>query len=99
MAVSETIPSRDRVFGIPIDRLSLFQSLLMATAFGLMVSFAMCFVAIFTLLFYNELGHHSVDMADAYLYVAFPAGGVALCVAEVVMFSKWLRRKIAGRQG
>lgn len=97
MAVSETIPSRNRIFGIPIDRLSLFQSLLMATAFGFMVFFATCFVAIFALLFYNELGHHAVDMADAYLYVAFPAGVVALCVAEIVMFSMWMRRKIAGR--
>lgn len=97
MAVSETIPSGNRVFGIPIDRLSLFQSLLMATAFGFMVFFATCFVAIFALLFYNELGHHAVDMADAYLYAGFPAGVVALCGAEIFMFSMWLRRKIAGR--
>lgn len=97
MAVSEAIPSRNRIFGIPIDRLSLFQSLLMATAFGFMVFFATCFVAIFTLLFYNELGHHTVDMADAYLYAGFPAGVVALCAAEIVMFGMWLRRKIAGR--
>ncbi len=97
MAVSEIIPSRNKIFGIPIDRLNLFQSLLMATAFGFMVFFATCFVAIFVLLFYNELGHHSVDMADAYLYAAFPAGVLALCVAEVVMFGMWLRRKLAGR--
>ena len=97
MALSKTIPSRNRIFGIPIDRLNLFQSLLMATAFGFMVFFATCFVAIFVLLFYNELGHHTVDMADAYLYVAFPAGVAALCLAEAFMFSMWLRRKIAGR--
>jgi hypothetical protein len=97
MAVSETIPSRNRIFGIPIDRLNLFQSLLMATAFGFMVFFATCFVAIFVLLFYNELGHHRVDMADAYLYAAFPAGVVALAVAELVMFGFWLRRKISNR--
>jgi hypothetical protein len=97
MAVSETIPSRNRIFGIPIDRLNLFQSLLMATAFGFMVFFATCFIAIFALLFYNELGHHTVDMADAYLYAAFPAGVVALAVAELVMFGFWLRRKISGR--
>jgi hypothetical protein len=97
MALSETIPSRTKIFGIPVGELSLFQSLLMATAFGFMVFFATCFVAIFSLLFYNELGHHTVDMADAYLYAAFPAGLVALAIAELVMLGLWLRRKILGR--
>ena len=97
MAVSETVPSESKLFGIPIGRLSLFQSALMAAAFGFMVFFATCFVAIFALLFYNELGHHSVDMADAYLYFAFPAGVAALCLAEIVMVGNWARRKIAGR--
>jgi hypothetical protein len=62
-----------------------------------MVFFATCFIAIFVLLFYNELGHHAVDMADTYRYVAFPVGLVALCVAEAVMFGFWLRRKLSGR--
>lgn len=97
MAMSETIPSQTRIFGIPVGELSLFQSLLMATAFGFMVFFATCFIAIFGLLFYNEIGHHAVDMADTYRYVAFPAGVVSLAVALVVMFGLWLRRKISGR--
>jgi hypothetical protein len=96
MAVSETIPSRNNLFGIPVGRLSLFQSVLMATAFGFMVFFASCFVAIFSLLFYNEFGHHTVDMADAYLYVAFPLGVLALVVALAVMVGLWVRRKVSG---
>jgi hypothetical protein len=80
-----------------MGELSLFQSLLMATAFGFMVFFATCFIAIFGLLFYNEIGHHAIDMADTYRYVAFPAGLVALTVALAVVLGMWLRRKISGR--
>jgi hypothetical protein len=97
MAVSETISSRGRIFGIPLGDLGLFQSLLMATAFGFMVFFATCFVAIFSLLFYNEIGHHTVNMADSYRYVAFPVGLAALVVALVVLLGLWARRKISGR--
>ena len=69
----------------------------MAFAFGFMVFFATCFVAIMTLLFYNTAGHHAVDMADSYRYVAFPAGLVALGFALVLLLGLWVRRKIAGR--
>jgi hypothetical protein len=97
IAVSETIPSRGKIFGIPLGDLGFFQSLLMATAFGFLVFFATCFIAIFSLLFYNEAGHHTVDMADAYLYVAFPAGLVALAIGLIVLMGMWARRKITGR--
>ena len=90
-----------RVFGIPLGELGLFSSLLMAFAFGFLVFFSTCFVAILSLLFYNSwgnsAGHHAVDMADSYRYVAFPAGLVALGFALVVLLGLWLRRKIAGR--
>jgi len=69
----------------------------MAFAFGFMVFFATCFVAIMTLLFYNTAGHHAVNMADSYRYVAFPAGLVALGFALVLLLGLWVRRKIAGR--
>lgn len=97
MAVSESIPREGKIFGIPVGELGLFQSLLMATAFGFMVFFATCFVAIFSLLFYNELGHHAVDMADAYRDVAFPVGLAALVIALAVMLGLWAKRKISGR--
>jgi len=86
-----------RIFGIPLGELGLFSSLLMAFAFGFLVFFATCFVAILSLLFYNSAGHHSVNMADSYRYFALPAGLVALAFALVVLLSLWVRRKISGR--
>jgi hypothetical protein len=86
-----------RVFGIPLGNLGLFTSLLMAFAFGFLVFFATCFVAILSLLFYNSAGHHSVNMADSYRYFALPAGLAALGFALVVLLGLWVRRKVAGR--
>lgn len=97
MAVSETIPSRGKIFGIPLGDLNLFVSFLLALVFSFLVFFATCFIAIFSLLIYNEAGHHAVDMADAYKYAAFPAGLAALAVGLVVMLGLWMRRKISGR--
>ncbi|MFZ0662025.1 MAG: hypothetical protein WAM66_04985 [Acidobacteriaceae bacterium] len=93
--MSETIPSRGKLFGIPLGELGLFSCLFMGVAFGVMVFFATCFFAIFSLLFYNELGHHAVDLADAYRDVAFPVGVVALVAGVAVMFGMWLRRKLS----
>ncbi len=86
-----------RIFGIPLGEMGLFSSLVMAIAFGFLVFFLTCFVAIVSLLFYNSAGHHAVDMADSYRYVAFPSGLVALGLALVVLLGLWVRRKIAGR--
>ena len=86
-----------KVFGVPLGDLGLFSSLLIAFAFGFLVFFATCFVAIFSLLFYNAAGHHAVNMADSYRYIAFPAGLVALALALVVLLGFWVRRKFSGR--
>jgi TRAP-type C4-dicarboxylate transport system permease small subunit len=86
-----------RVFGIPLGELGLFSSLLMAVSFGFLVFFATCFAAIMSLLFYNTIGHHAIDMADSYRYVALPAGFAALGFALVLLLGLWVRRKIAGR--
>lgn len=96
-AVNESVSSRSRVFGIPLGELGFFQSLFLATAFACVIFFATCFVAIVSLLIYNEAGHHAVDMADTYLYAAFPAGAVALIVGLLVLLGFWLRRKFSGR--
>jgi hypothetical protein len=95
--ITAQVPHPSKVFGIPLGDMGLFHSLLIACIFGVMAFFATCFVAIFSLLFYNEIGHHAVDMADAYLYVAFPVGLVALAAALAVLLGLWLRRKISGR--
>lgn len=95
MAMSETIPSQGKLFGIPMGEMGLFPCLFMGVAFGVMVFFATCFFAIFGLLFYNKLGHHVVNLADAYRDIAFPVGVVALVAGVAVMFSFWLRHKLA----
>jgi len=97
MAVSETVSYRGKAFGIPVGELGFFHSLLMALVFGFLVFFATCFVAIFALLIFNQIGHHTVDMADAYRYFALPAGLLAFGVALVVMLGLWVRRKFSGR--
>ena len=101
MAVREMRSGRNadetKVLGIPLVGLGLFSSLLMALAFGFLVFFATCFVAIMGLLFYNSAGHHAVDMANSYRYFAFPAGLGALGLALVVLLGLWARRKITGR--
>lgn len=94
MAVSEMIPSRDKLFGIPLGKFGLFPCLFLGVAFGVASFFATCFFAIFGLFFYNEFGHHAVDLADAYRDIAFPVGLVALVLGVAVMFSFWLRRKL-----
>lgn len=96
-ALSESNPSRGRIFGISLGELGLFQSLFLATAFAFLIFFATCFVAIVSLLIYNEAGHHAIDMADTYLYAAAPAGIVALVVGLAVLLSFWMRRKLSGR--
>jgi TRAP-type C4-dicarboxylate transport system permease small subunit len=90
-------PRTGKVFGVPLGDLDLFSSLLLAFAFGFLVFFATCFVAIFSLLIYNEAGHHTVNMADSYRYAAFPAGLIALTLALVVLLGLWARRKLSGR--
>jgi hypothetical protein len=86
-----------KILGIPLGDMGFFHSLLIACIFGVMAFFATCFVAILSLLIYNEAGHHAVDMADAYLYAATPVGVVALIVSLVVLLGMWMRRKFSGR--
>ena len=57
--------------------------------------FATCFLAILTLLFWNLAGHHHVNYADSYLYIAMPTGAAVLAVALVFFTGTWLRRKIS----
>lgn len=96
-SLAAPVPQPSKVLGIPLGDMGFFHSLLIACIFGVIAFFASCFVAILGLLIYNEAGHHSVDMADAYLYGAIPVGTVALVVALVVLMGLWARRKVSGR--
>lgn len=95
--VAASVPQPTKIFGIPLGDMGFFHSLMVAVIFGFIAFFAACFFAIFGLLIYNEAGHHTVDMADAYIYGGAPVGLAALAIAVVVLMGFWLRRKVAGR--
>ncbi|MBT9331886.1 hypothetical protein D0Y96_012600 [Acidipila sp. 4G-K13] len=86
-----------RLLGIPLGDFGFFRSLLLAAATGFLTFFAVCFLAIFGLLFYNILGHHQINYADSYRYVAFPAGVIVLFVSLIFFVGVWLRRRITAK--
>jgi hypothetical protein len=83
-----------RVLGFPLEGFGLFTSLLLSLASAFFVFFASTCIAIFSLLGWNVLGHHTVDYADSYRYVGFPAGMIVLLVALPVFGTLWVRAKI-----
>ena len=83
-----------RVFGFPLEGFGLFTSLLLAFAAAFFTFFATTTVAIFALLAWNLIGHHTTDFADSYLYIGFPAGLVVLIVALPVFGLLWIRAKL-----
>lgn len=90
-AVSQ--PSPGKFLGFPLEGFSLFASALLTLATGFFTFFATTFFAIVSLLVWNGILGHTVNYADTYLYVGFPAGVLALIVAFFVFGSLWLRAK------
>ncbi len=84
-----------RFLGFPLNGFGFFSSFLLTLATGFFTFFITTFIAIFALLVWNLLGGHSLDYADTYLYVGFPAGVVALAVAMVVFGTLWVRAKLS----
>jgi hypothetical protein len=84
------------VLGFPLEGFGLFTSLLLAFASAFFTFFATTALAIFALLGWNLIGHHTVNYADTYLYVGFPAGVLVLVVALPVFGVLWLRAKTRG---
>ena len=82
-----------RIFGFPLRGFGLFTSLLLSLASAFFAFFASTCVAIFSLLAWNLGGHHSVDYADSYRYVGFPAGVLVLAVALPFFLTLWVRAK------
>ncbi|MGB6193787.1 MAG: hypothetical protein WBF42_15065 [Terracidiphilus sp.] len=80
--------------GFPLQGFSLFQSLLLALASAFFTFFAATFLAIISLLVWNIGGHHSVNYADTYLYVGFPAGVIVLLIALPFFGVLWVRAKL-----
>lgn len=83
-----------RFLGFPLDGFSLFQSLLLSLASAFFVFFATTCIAILSLLAWNLIGHHSVNYADTYLYVGFPAGIITLLIAVPLFATLWIRAKV-----
>ena len=87
-------PRGARVLGFPLEGFGLFTSLLLSFAAAFFTFFLTTFLAIFALLGWNVLGHHTVYFADTYLYVGLPAGLLVLVVALPVFGVLWVRAKI-----
>jgi hypothetical protein len=81
------------VLGFPLEGFGLFTSLLLAFASAFFTFFATTAVAIFSLLGWNLIGHHTVNYADSYRYVGFPSGVLVLVVALPLFGTLWLRAK------
>ena len=80
--------------GFPLDGFSLFQSLLLSFASAFFAFFLTTMLAIFGLLAWNLIGHHSVNYADSYLLVGLPVGVVTLLIALPLFATLWIRAKL-----
>jgi len=84
-----------KLIGIPLGDFGLFSSLLLSLASGFLAFFASLFCAIVALLLWNGLGHHHVNYADSYLYIALPLGLIVLVSACFFFTGNWLRRRLS----
>jgi len=83
-----------KVLGFPLEGFGLFTSLLLSVASAFFTFFAVTCIAIFSLLGWNLIGHHTVNYADSYLYAGFPAGMIVLALALPVFATLWVRAKL-----
>jgi hypothetical protein len=89
-----TQPASGSFLGFPLEGFSLFQSLLLALASAFFTFFAATFLAIVSLLVWNGLLHHTINYADSYRYVGFPAGVLVLLLALPLFGTLWIRAKM-----
>jgi len=82
-----------KIFGFPLRGFGLFTSLLLSLAAAFFAFFASTCIAIFSLLVWNLGGRHSVNYADSYWYVGFPAGLIVLVIAVPFFLTLWVRAK------
>jgi hypothetical protein len=94
--MSEFVQARPggRVLGFPLEGFGLFTSILLSLASAFFTFFASTCIAIFSLLGWNVFGHHTVNYADSYRYVGFPAGMIVLVIALPLFGVLWVRAKI-----
>ena len=89
-------PGGGTIFGFPLKGFGLFTSLLLSFASAFFTFFATTCIAIFSLLAWNLIGGHTVNYANSYLYVGFPAGVVVLVIALPVFGALWVRARLRG---
>jgi hypothetical protein len=94
--VAATQANQGRFFGVQFGDFGLFATILLSFSLGFLSFFATCFVAIFGILIYNSAGHHNMNFADSYRYIALPVGLAVLAVSLIVLLGFWLRRKLSG---
>ncbi len=82
------------VLGFPLEGFGLFTSLLLSFAAAFFTFFASTCLAIFALLIWNGIGGHTVNYANTYRYVGFPAGVVVLVVALPLFGALWVRARL-----
>jgi len=82
------------VFGFPLKGFGFFTSLLLAFAAAFFTFFASTALAIFTLLAWNGIGHHTVSYVVTYRCVGLPAGLLVLAVALPLFAVLWVRAKV-----
>jgi len=83
------------VLGFPLKGFGLFTSILLPIAAAFFTFFASTTIAIFALLAWNLIGHHTVSYADSYRYVGFPAGVLVLVVGLPLFAVLWIRAKLS----
>jgi hypothetical protein len=94
--VAATQANQGRFFGIQLGDFGLFATVLLSFSLGFLSFFATCFVAIFGILIYNSAGHHNMNFADSYRYIALPVGLTVLAISLILLLGLWLRRKLSG---
>jgi hypothetical protein len=82
------------VLGFPLEGFGILQSLLLSFAAAFFTFFASTFLAIIALLIWNGIGRHTVDYADTYRYIGFPAGVIVLVIALPFFGTLWARAKL-----
>jgi len=93
-AVDRASKPSGRFLGFPLEGFGLFTSLLLAASSGFFTFFLVTAVSIFALLVWNQMLHHTVNYADAYLFAGFPAAVVVWVVAIAVFGALWVRAKL-----
>ena len=91
--IAQSQPHGGRILGVPLRGFGLLGSLLLAFTLAFFAFFATTCISIFALLLWNLGGHHSVNYADSYRYVGFPAGIIVLALALPFFLILWIRAK------